>query len=175
MKSNIPNGVAERIRDSLENLVFALGEATGADRSSLFVVDEARGEMRLALAPHEAGRHLLTVRMPLGRGVAGLAWERGTPIRVDDAYECPRFNPDVDAVSGYRTRSLLCVPVREAGGRIAGVVELLNAVDRPGFTPDDELAVRAHERELAALLGACDSLADPGLPGAPASSGAPAS
>ena len=145
--------VAARIHASLENLLQALGEAAGVDRSSLFVVDEARRELHLALTPSEAGRTLV-VRMPLGRGVAGLAWETGASVRVDDAYACPRLNPEVDVRSGYRTRSLLCVPVRGAGGRVAGVVELLNALDRPGFTPDDERELRAHEAELSALLEA---------------------
>jgi GAF domain-containing protein len=146
--------VEERIRASLENLVFALGEAAGAERSSLFVVDEERAELRLALARTEGGGHL-DVRMPLGRGVAGLAWECGEPIRVDDAYACPRFNPEVDALSGYRTRSLLCVPVRGPEGRITAILELLNPIDRSSFTQDDEREVSEHEPELSALLEAC--------------------
>lgn len=149
--------VRARIRESLENLVFALGETTGADRSSLFVVDEERAELHLALARTEGGRRL-DVRMPLGRGVAGLAWECGEPIRVDDAYAFPRFNPEVDALSGYRTRSLLCIPVRGPEGRITAILELLNPIDRPGFTPDDEREVSEHEPELSALLEACGTL-----------------
>jgi putative methionine-R-sulfoxide reductase with GAF domain len=145
--------VDERIRASLENLIFALADVAGADRSSLFVVDEERSELRLAVAKTD-GRPL-DVRMPLGHGVAGLAWRRGTPIHVDDAYAFPDFNPDVDAISGYRTRSLLCVPVRSAAGRVSAVVELLNAVDRAGFSTEDEETVCALESELSALLAAC--------------------
>jgi len=111
--------IEKRIRASLENLVFALGEVAGAERSSLFVVDEERAELRLALAKTEDGRPL-ALRMPLGHGVAGLAWELGESIRVDDAYACQRFNAEVDAISGYRTQSLLCVPVRGPAGRVRG-------------------------------------------------------
>jgi GAF domain-containing protein len=150
--------VEERIRTSVENLVFALGETVGADRVSLFVVDEERDELRMAIAKSEPGRPL-AVRMPLGRGVAGLAWERGEPIRVDDAYACERFAPEVDALSGYRTRSLLCLPVRGAAGRVSAVLEFLNPIGRSGFTSEDEQDVREQEPELAALLGACGSLA----------------
>jgi adenylate cyclase len=150
--------VEGRIRTSLENLVFALGELAGADRSSLFVVDEEHGELRLAVARAERGRPL-RVRMPLGRGLAGLAWERGEPIRVDDAYACERFDPRVDAVSGYHTHSLLCVPVRGSAGRVSAVVELLNPVGRRGFSREDEQAIREQEPELRALLGACGALA----------------
>ncbi len=148
--------IEERIRLSLENLVFALGEAAGADRSSLFVVDEARAELRLVLAKTECGRPL-SVQMPLGRGLAGLAWERGEAIRVDDAYACAHFNPEVDAVSGYRTRSLLCLPVRGPAGRVAAVLELLNPKDRPAFSANDERGIREHELELSALIEACGS------------------
>jgi GAF domain-containing protein len=150
--------IEKRIRTSLENLVFALGEATGADRSSLFVVDEERAELRLAMAKTECGRPL-AVRVPLGRGVVGLAWERDEPIRVDDAYSNPRFNSEVDAVSGYRTQSLLCIPVHGPSGRVSAVLELLNPKDRSGFSAEDEREVSAYEPEIAALLGACRSVA----------------
>ncbi|MCX5738835.1 MAG: GAF domain-containing protein, partial [Proteobacteria bacterium] len=128
------------------------------DRSSLFVVDEERAELRLALAKTEDGRPL-ALRMPLGHGVAGLAWELGESIRVDDAYACQRFNAQVDAISGYRTQSLLCVPVRGPAGRVSAVLELLNAIDRPGFSAEDEREISAYGPELSALLGACRSIA----------------
>jgi hypothetical protein len=152
------NGIEMRIRSSLENLVFALGDAAGADRSSLFVVDEERAELRLALAKVECGQPL-AVRMPLGRGLAGLAWECGEPVRVDDAYACDRFNRDVDAASGYRTQSLLCLPVRGRSGRVAAVLELLNPIDRPAFSAEDEREIREHEHEISVLLEACGSMA----------------
>lgn len=85
--------------------------------------------------------------------MAGLAWERGEPVRVDDAYACQRFNPKVDAISGCRTQSLLCVPVRGPAGRVSAVLELLNPIDRPGFTAEDEREIREHEFEHSALLG----------------------
>src|SRR5262249_25404397 len=87
--------VEERSHASLENLVFALGEVAGADRSSLFVVDEEHSQLWLAVAKTDG--QPLDVRMPLGRGVAGLAWKRGEPIRVDEAYAFPHFNREVDA------------------------------------------------------------------------------
>lgn len=147
-----------RIRTSVENLVFALGEAAGADRASLFLVDEERGELRLTVAG--AGDGLpLPLRLPLPSGLVGLAWERKQPVRVDDAYRCERFNPGVDALSGYRTRGLLCIPVRSSAGRVSAILELLNPVGRCGFTPDDEREMCEHEPELSALLAACGSSA----------------
>jgi len=74
--------IEKRIRTSLENLVFALGEAAGADRSSPFVVDEERAELRLALAKTEGGRPLV-VRMPPWpwRGRSCLGTRRAGPCR----------------------------------------------------------------------------------------------
>jgi adenylate cyclase len=149
--------VRQRIQVSLENLVFALGEAAGAERSSLFVVDEDRAELRLAVARPERGRRL-DVRMSLEQGVAGFAREKGTPVRVEDPYTHPRFNPAVDATSGYRTRSILCIPVRDGSGRVAGLLELLNPVGRDHFTSEDEREACEYGREIAALLGACEKL-----------------
>jgi adenylate cyclase len=143
----------QRIRTSLENLVFALGELAGAERASLFVVDEERRELRLAMAQVEGGRPL-ELCLPIGRGVAGLACERGEPIRVHDAYASPHFHAAVDARTGYRTRSILCIPVHGRGGRVEAVLELLNPVGRLGFSPDDQREVAAHEGELRALLTA---------------------
>lgn len=114
--------------------------------------------MRLALAKPEGGRPL-SVQMPLGRGLAGLAWERGEPIRVDDAYASRHFNPDVDAMSGYRTQSLLCVPVHGRGGRVSAVLQLLKPPDHPAFSAEDEREIREHEPEISALLEACGSIA----------------
>jgi hypothetical protein len=105
----------QRIQASLENLVFALGEAAGAERSSLFVVDADRAELRLAVARPEQTRRL----------------------------------------DGYPTRSVLCIPVRGASGRVAGLLELLAA---DGFTPEAEREAREHECELGALLDACGAL-----------------
>jgi adenylate cyclase len=154
MAREVTSMVRQRIHASLENLVFALGEAAGVERSSLFVVDEERAELRLAFARPENGRRL-DVRMSLDQGVAGFAWAEGAPVRVDDAYSCPRFNPAIDAFSGYRTRSILCIPVRDASGRVGGLLELLNPVGRDGFTAEDEREAREHEREIGALLAAC--------------------
>ena len=153
MQDQSVTGLGARMHDSLENLVFSLGEVVGAERASLFVVDEGRSELRLEVAQTERGERL-DVRMPIHHGVAGMACELGEPVRVHDAYACPRFNREVDAVSGYRTRSILCVPVRARGGRVAAVLQLLNPIGRLGFSPDDEHEACASEREIQTLLGA---------------------
>jgi hypothetical protein len=57
-----------------------------------------------------------------------------------------------------RSQSLLWVPVRGPAGRVSAVLELLNPIDRPGFSAEDEREISEHEPELSALLGACGSI-----------------
>ena len=89
-----------------------------------------------------------SLRIPVhGRSIAGYAATSGNTVVIDDAYAIPAdkpyaFNPEVDRKSGYRTRSMLSVPLRSSAGRNIGVLQLLNPLnddgtDRVGFSPDD--------------------------------------
>jgi GAF domain-containing protein len=104
----------------LSEIIAQVSELTDCDRATLFLVDEERQELwsRVAEgingtregAPVE-GEDRLRIRLPLGQGVAGYVAKTGVALNLEDAYEDKRFNPDVDQVTGYRTRSLLCVPI----------------------------------------------------------------
>ena len=93
--------------------------------------------------------------------LAGYTARTGEVVSVADAYDLPpeapyRFNASWDAKSGYRTRSVLLVPLTEPGGNNVGVLELINARDEAGrvvsFDPDDELLVRALGAQAAAAM-----------------------
>src|SRR5207302_6769862 len=62
----------------------------------------------------------------------------GQTVNAPDAYQHPWFNPEVDRATGYRTRSLLCMPVRDATGRLMGVVEVLNKLEGTFSARDEE-------------------------------------
>ena len=57
------------------------------------------------------------IRLPLGKGIAGTVAKTGETIRIDDAYADPRFDPSTDKRSGFRTRSILCAPIKNRTGR----------------------------------------------------------
>ena len=129
----------ERVFDAL--IDFLAREAVrkmGADRSSIFLLDEERQELwsRVALG---MGRR--EIRFPADRGVAGFVVRTGTLLNVPEPYDDPRFNPAVDRQTGYRTRSILCAPLRARGGRIIGALQVLNKVGGGAFTVDDERAL----------------------------------
>jgi HD-GYP domain-containing protein (c-di-GMP phosphodiesterase class II) len=112
----------------------AAARVAGADRCSIFVVDRGRNELWTPVA-HGTGE----IRIPLGAGIAGAVAKSGQVISIPDAYADDRFNPQVDAATGYRTQSILCVPMRNTRGEVVGVIQALNRRDGPFDEEDQEL------------------------------------
>ena len=105
------------------------------ETASIILLDEKTGNLRF----HIAGEHLGSLKsleLEPGRGIAGWVLEHGEPQRVPDAYADPRFEREADKRTGFRTRSILCVPLR-AGGKIIGVVQVLNKKADEVFTNGD--------------------------------------
>jgi len=105
----------------------------GAERGTLFLVDEKTEEI-WSLIAH--GIEQREIRLPLGRGIAGHVARSGEILNIADAYSDPRFDRNVDARTGYRTRSLLCLPIRNKRGKIIAALQLLNKQGGP-FTAED--------------------------------------
>ncbi|MEW6778133.1 MAG: GAF domain-containing sensor histidine kinase, partial [Bdellovibrionota bacterium] len=118
-------------------LQLIIGKITAlmeADRSSLFIVDQKAGELWSLIAQ---GEGVQEIRLPIGKGIAGNVAKDGNIVNIPDAYADKRFNPEVDKKTGYRTRSILCMPIRSSTGKVLGVVQVLNKKDGI-FTKDDE-------------------------------------
>jgi len=98
---------------------------TEAERGTLFLVDEKSNEI-WSLIAH--GLEKQEIRLPLGKGIAGHVAQTGEIVLIPDAYADPRFNPEVDKRTGYRTRSILCLPIRNKAGKVIAALQLLNKV-----------------------------------------------
>jgi sigma-B regulation protein RsbU (phosphoserine phosphatase) len=96
----------------------------GVERGTLYFADEKRGEIWSKVAG-ELGD---VIRLPIGRGIAGAVAETGRHIVLHDAYSDERFDPSHDVANGYRTRSMLCTPIKNRGGKVVGVLQLLNKI-----------------------------------------------
>jgi sigma-B regulation protein RsbU (phosphoserine phosphatase) len=92
------------------------------DRGTLYFVDEETHEIWTKIAGELSGE----IRLPIGKGLAGTVAETGQPVILHDAYGDPRFDRTSDQRTGYRTRSMLCVPIKNRGQRVVGVLQLLN-------------------------------------------------
>ncbi len=96
-------------------------ELIGAERGSLFLV-ENNGLKALVADGVEGG----TLRVAPGEGIVGTVAVTGEPILLDDPYSDPRFDPSFDRKTGFRTRSLLTVPIRDREGTLVALLQLLN-------------------------------------------------
>ena len=101
------------------------------------------------------------VRIPLGTGIAGAAAQSGEVIRIDDAYEDPRFNQEIDRQTGYRTRSIISLPIKDRQGEVFGVAQLLNRKDGQPFDTNDEERFDLFMSSLGVMLETLEGL-DPG-------------
>ena len=118
----------------LHTLVDRIAVTMQADRGTLWLLDPARGELfsRAAHLPE-----LSQIRVKLGQGVAGHVAQAGTPVSVPDPRGERLFFADIDRLTGYRTTSLLAVPLRDTDGTIYGVLQVLNRRGGGRFTEED--------------------------------------
>jgi len=113
-------------RERARAFVKHLRDAIQAERSTLFLIDKEKGELRSIMADKIEGGD---ISLSLKLGIAGLVLVTGVDINIPDAYADPRFDKSIDERTGYRTHSLLCVPLRNQAGEIMGVIEALNKIN----------------------------------------------
>jgi len=113
-------------------------DLAGADRCSLWLIDASRNELWTKVA-----HGVEPIRIPLGEGLVGACIQQDEVLLVNDIAADVRFLRGVDQSSGYRTRQVLCVPLR-ADRRVIGALQLLNKAS--GFTQEDAglLGLLAH-------------------------------
>jgi putative ABC transport system ATP-binding protein len=138
------------LEQSLRVFTRRVGELLHAERASLFLVDRDRHQLVMRVAQDMPDGDY--VRIPLASGIAGAAAMSGEIVRVDDAYADPRFNQAVDAETGFRTRSMLCLPLQDRAGRVFAVTQLLNRRDGQPFDDDDARRYQEFAGSLSVLL-----------------------
>ncbi|XP_071387972.1 dual 3',5'-cyclic-AMP and -GMP phosphodiesterase 11A [Centroberyx affinis] len=125
-----------------------------ADRCSLFLVEGTANKKTLVSKFFDvhAGITVLPslsnsdeVQVPWGKGIIGYVAEHGETVNIPDAYQDRRFSDEIDKLTGYKTKSLLCMPIRNSDGEIIGVAQAINK--SPGgalFTEDDEKVLQMY-------------------------------
>ncbi len=130
---------AETSLDALLTIIAKeLRKILDVDRCSVFLVDSYKGELWTKVA---LGMEEKILRMPMGQGVAGFVAKSGNAVSIRDAYRDARFAQDIDRITGYKTRSVLAVPLKGHDGQILGVFEVLNK-NKGSFTDEDEGLLR---------------------------------
>ncbi len=140
----------------LECLLRAIIEETtavmGAERSSLFLIDRERNEMWAKIAQ---GVEVIEIRFPLGVGVAGVVGMSGEIINIPDAYRDARFNPEFDRKTGFRTKGILCGPLKNMRGETIGAIQVLNRKEGL-FSSEDETLLAALSAHAAVAIENAD-------------------
>lgn len=132
--------------DLFESILMVARNELDVERGTLYFLDHERQEIWSKIA---SGLESAEIRLPVGKGLAGTVAATGEPIVIHDAYRDPRFDRSSDAKSGFLTRSMLCVPIRNRGQKIVGVLQLLNK--RTGEFGSDDLDFLASLSENMAI------------------------
>lgn len=108
-----------------------------AEASSFLLLDEIKQELYFEVARGESAGALQTqIRLKMGQGIAGWVAQSGQPRLVVDAYSDPQFNPEADRRTGFRTRTIVCVPLK-VNDRLIGVGQVINKKSAPAFSQSD--------------------------------------
>ena len=123
----------------LEQLLGMITEASAelldAETSSLLLLDDETGELIVDIATGAIGKEVVQKRVPPGVGIAGWVVEHSEAAVVNAPRDDPRFYGDIDAKTGFETKSILAVPMRTKE-RVIGVLEVINKRNG-GFEDDD--------------------------------------
>jgi two-component system cell cycle sensor histidine kinase/response regulator CckA len=129
------------LSEVLTKLMARINDVLGMEAASILLVDEPTGELVFATAAGGGAEQVKGLRLQPGQGIAGWVAQQGQTLMVSDVREDPRFYPEIDRISGFVTRSVLCVPLK-IKGRVVGVVEALNKAEGT-FTPHDRHLLEA--------------------------------
>jgi adenylate cyclase len=132
----------------IARIVEKITQILHAERSSLFLLDKQTGELWSRVAQ---GLDFTEIRFPRDEGLAGHVMGTGEILNIRDAYQDARFNARIDQKSGFMTRTVLCMPLKNREGEIIGVTEVMNK-QGGAFEQEDEDLLRALTAQIAFTL-----------------------
>lgn len=112
--------------------------AIQADRCTVFLLDKKKNEIWSKVA---LGMENQEIRVPADKGLVGYVIKTGESLNIPDAYNDNRFNPDVDSKTGYKTKTILCMPIKNNNQEIIGAFQVLNKLNGVFTKGDEDLLV----------------------------------
>lgn len=135
------------VNEVLELIVGKLTQVVEADRGTLYLIDEALGEL-YSIVLNEDSDRLREIRLKLGEGLAGHVAATGETVNVRSVQDDSRWSSIFDARSGYQTRNMICTPLLDANHKIIGALQLINK-KKGHFTSRDESMLRVLASQAA--------------------------
>jgi len=160
---DISNSLSAPLKQAIDDILQVAADSVGSADASVLVRDGNEGGLRFLLAVSELEDKLLKIRIPPGKGIAGLVFSTGQPMAVSDVSAEGSFWSKADKETGFKTITLLATPLR-SGNETIGVLEFVNRPGEPPyppFTPEemdraaqfaDTIAHLLNSYELAVLV-----------------------
>ena len=135
-------GRAMAVETNLDTLLTIIAKeiniTLNADRCTVFLLDTEKNELWSKVA---LGMDLKEIRFDAKLGLAGYVAQTGETINITDVYSDKRFNKEIDAQTGYKTKSVLCMPIRNMSHEIIGVFQVLNKKGGHFTQKDEDLLI----------------------------------
>lgn len=130
--------VETNIDTLLKIIAQEIKQALNADRCTVFLLDEEKHELWSKVA---LGLGMQEIRFASNLGLAGHVATTGETVNIKDAYTDKRFNKEIDMQTGYKTKTILCMPIRNLSHQIVGVFQVLNKKGGEFTAKDEDLLI----------------------------------
>jgi len=139
------------IAEVLENIMKYANRVTNSVASTLMLLDEETRELVFSVPTGPKSGKLTDFRLPPGKGIAGWVAENEQHLLIPDVKKDKRFYGKTDEMSGFETKSILCVPLK-AKSKMIGVLEVINKVDDTSFTEEDAMLLNIFANQAAVAI-----------------------
>lgn len=146
-------GKSLELETTLQTIVNEARGLMQADRCTMFILSKETNELWTLVAAAD-GKTMLSIRIPANKGIVGYVVSTGQPLNISDAYQDSRFDPTTDKRTGYVTRNILCMPVRNGDADLIGVIQLINKRQGSFTSADEELMDKFNTQAGMALQNA---------------------
>jgi len=156
---DIANLLTEPLTSSLEYLLRTSSAELDSAEASVLVREADTGDLRFLVATGSVADQLIGMTVPAGKGIAGFVLVSGQPMAVSDVGEESTFYAEVDKHTGYKTETILAVPLRFQD-EIIGVLEYINRTGSSAgapFTPDEMDRAGVYANAVASLVNAYEA------------------
>jgi signal transduction histidine kinase len=138
-----------RLDELLATIIRKTAEVLDAERATLFLYDPERDQLWSKTADYLEIRE---IRLAVGQGIVGQVARTRAVENIVDVYADPRFNPEFDRQTGYRTRSVLSMPLIGSHDELVGVIQVLNKKNQAGFDQEDESLLRGLSAHVSVAI-----------------------
>src|SRR6266849_4935943 len=131
---DVSRSLSEPLKRAVDDLLGVAAQSVGSADASVLIRDGNEGGLKFLVAVSELEEELLKIRIPPGKGIAGLVFSSGQPMAVSDVSNEGSFWSEADKKTGFKTITLLATPLR-TGNEMVGVLEFVNRKGEPPYPP----------------------------------------